>query len=57
MKEYLDIGILTAHTDHDFTEDEAFDILLEVCVFIDEKFGTTSTGVVKIISEEDFNAD
>ena len=57
MKEYLDLSILTAHTGKDFTEDEAFDILLEVCVFIDEKYGTTSTGVVQIKSEEDFDAN
>lgn len=51
MNEYLDLNLIV-HKEDGFTEDEAGDILLELCVFLDDKFKTTSTGTVKTLHEE-----
>lgn len=52
MNEYLDLNLIV-HKEEGFSEDEAGDVLLELCVFLDNKFKTTSTGTVKILHEED----
>lgn len=56
MREYLELSVLVAKDGgEEFTEDEAFDILVDACVFIDGIYHTTSTGTVVIKTEDELD--